>query len=43
MLDLDFDRTVTELAALWFKVLAPTDELCFKNLSLSKDAAARAL
>ena len=43
VLDLDFDLSVTELAALWFKVLAPTDELCFKNLSLSKGAAAHAL
>ncbi len=36
-LELDCDRTVTELAALGFKVLAPTDELCFKNLSLTKE------
>ena len=35
-LELDFDLAVTELAALWFRVLAPADELCFKNLSLTK-------
>ena len=37
MLKLDFDLAVTELAALQFKVTAPTDELCFKNLSLTKE------
>lgn len=36
-LDLDFDLAATELAALRFRVLAPTDELCFKNLSLTKE------
>ncbi len=35
-IELDFDLSVTELAALQFKVLAPTDELCFKNLALAK-------
>ena len=39
-LDLDFDLAATELAALLFKASAPADEVCFKNLSLSKDAAA---
>ena len=36
-IELDFDLAVTELAALQFRVLAPTDELCFKNLSLTKE------
>ena len=42
-LSLDFDLSVTELAAVKFRVLAPTDELCFKNLSLSKGVATGAL
>ena len=33
-MEIDFDLAVTELAALQFKVSAPVDELCFKNLSL---------
>lgn len=36
-IELDFDLAVTELVALQFKVLSPTDELCFKNLSLTKE------
>ena len=35
-LKIDFDLAVTELAALQFRVSAPVDELCFKNLSLTK-------
>ena len=35
-MEIDFDLAVTELAALQFKVSAPADELCFKNLSLTK-------
>ena len=36
-LKIDFDLAITELAALQFKVSAPVDELCFKNLSLTKE------
>lgn len=36
-LDVDFDLAATELAALQFKVSAPVDEVCFKNLSLTKE------
>ncbi len=35
-MEIDFDLAVTELAALQFKVSAPTDELCFKNLVMAK-------
>ena len=35
-IEIDFDPAVTDLAALQFKVSAPADELCFKNLSLTK-------
>ena len=37
VIELDFDLAVTELVALQFKALSPTDELCFKNLSLTKE------
>ena len=37
-LRIDFDLAATELAAIQFKVSAPVDELCFKNLSLTKVA-----
>ena len=36
--DLDFDIAATDLVALHLKTVAPTDELCFKNLSLAKKA-----
>jgi hypothetical protein len=34
---IDFGPAVTDLAALQFKVSAPADELCFKDLSLTKE------
>ena len=35
-MEIDFDLAVTDLAALQFKVSAPADELCFKDLTLAK-------
>lgn len=37
-LDTDFDPAVTELVALHLRAMSPVDELCFKNLSLTKDS-----
>jgi len=36
-MEIDFDLAATELAALLFKASAPADEVCFKNLSMTKE------